>query len=129
METDRAAEANEVKADPSESQRPWGFYEILDSAQDFKVKRITVIPGKRLSYQYHEKRAEHWFAVQGHGVVTINDENYPFNPGMSCDIAIGAKHRIANTGENELIFIEVQTGTYFGEDDIRRYDDDFGRIG
>jgi mannose-6-phosphate isomerase-like protein (cupin superfamily) len=113
---------------PDESIRPWGSYEILDSQQTFKVKRITVMPGKRLSYQSHEKRAEHWFAVAGIGVVTIDDVEYEFTPNKSFTIAIGQKHRIANAGSQELVFIEVQTGTYFGEDDIHRYDDDFGRI-
>ena len=113
----------------SESVRPWGFYEILDSQEDFKVKRITVLPGKRLSYQSHQKRAEHWFAVKGSGTVTLDDENFEYLPGKSFDIEIGQKHRISNTGDEDLVFIEVQTGTYFGEDDICRFDDDFGRIG
>ena len=118
-----------VVASVDENIRPWGYYEILDSHQNFKVKRITVLPGKRLSYQSHQKRAEHWFAVQGAGIVTLDDENFEYSPGKTFDIGIGIKHRISNTGSDELIFIEVQTGTYFGEDDIRRFDDDFGRIG
>ena len=110
-----------------ESVRPWGRYEILSEARDHKVKRILVSPGKRLSYQRHKFRAEHWFIVTGSGEVTVSGEIRAVSAGDSIDIAIGELHRISNTGSDELIFVEVQTGSYFGEDDIERLEDDFGR--
>ena len=110
-----------------DSIRPWGYFENLIDAVNHKVKRITVYSGKRLSLQSHGRRSEHWYIVQGNGVVTIDDELVDVSEGSSIDIALGAKHRIKNTGSEDLIFIEVQTGNYFGEDDIIRYEDDFGR--
>ena len=111
----------------SESTRPWGRYDILQESDSYKVKCIWVLPGKRLSYQRHHKRAEHWFIVEGSARVTINGVITQLGAGQSADIAIGDLHRIENIGSSELIFIEVQTGTYFGEDDIERIEDDFGR--
>lgn len=109
-------------------ERPWGSYTILDEAKDFKVKRIEVLPEKRLSYQRHEKRAEHWFIVQGTAKVTLNGTEILVKTGESVDIAIGTAHRVENPHSTEkLVFIETQTGSYFGEDDIERLDDDFGR--
>jgi mannose-6-phosphate isomerase len=109
------------------SDRPWGRYEVLQEAQNHKVKCIWVSPGKRLSYQRHQKRAEHWFIVQGTALVTIDGEDRTLGPGATVDFAIGVLHRIANAGSDDVIFVEVQTGTYFGEDDIERVEDDFGR--
>jgi len=109
------------------SDRPWGRYEVLQEAQNHKVKCIWVSPGKRLSYQRHLKRAEHWFIVQGTALVTIDGEDRILGPGATVDFAIGVLHRIANAGSDDVIFVEVQTGTYFGEDDIERVEDDFGR--
>jgi len=109
------------------SDRPWGRYEVLQESANYKVKSIHVNPGQRLSYQRHQKRAEHWFVTQGSGEVTIEGAISQVSPGSVIDIAINQLHRIANTGDVELIFIEVQTGTYFGEDDIERIEDDFGR--
>jgi mannose-6-phosphate isomerase len=86
-----------------------------------------VHPGKRLSYQQHARRAEHWFIVAGSGSVTLDDTTKSVGPGDAIDVAVGAKHRIANTGDVDLVFIEVQHGEYFGEDDIVRLEDDFGR--
>ena len=108
--------------------RPWGSYEVLQESALHKVKSIIVQPGRRISYQRHEKRAEHWFIVSGEAEVTIDGVVERHKPGGSIDIGIGAAHRIANIGKEELVFIEVQTGTYFGEDDIIRLEDDFGRI-
>lgn len=111
-------------------QRPWGSYTILDESEFFKVKRIEVLPEKRLSYQRHQKRAEHWFVVQGTAKVTLNGEEILVKTGESVDIATGTAHRVENPHLSEkLVFIETQTGTYFGEDDIERLDDDFGRAG
>jgi mannose-6-phosphate isomerase len=107
--------------------RPWGKFEILSDDASHKVKRMTVEPGHRLSYQRHSKRSEHWFVVAGEGVVTIDDQPRPVAPGIAVDIPVRAKHRIECTGPDALVFIEVQHGSYFGEDDIERFDDDYGR--
>lgn len=109
------------------SDRPWGKYEVLQESSTHKVKCIWVNPGQRLSYQRHAKRSEHWFIVQGTGEVTINGEVRPIAPGDIVDFGIGVLHRISNTGKENIVFVEVQTGTYFGEDDIERIEDDFGR--
>jgi mannose-6-phosphate isomerase len=111
------------------SERPWGSYTVLDEAHDHKVKRIVVHPGKRLSYQRHAKRAEHWFVVVGSGTVTLEGSDVEVRAGTAVDVDLGSAHRIANTGQDDLVFIEVQVGTYFGEDDIERLEDDFGRLG
>ncbi|MCU1374414.1 MAG: manC2 [Actinomycetia bacterium] len=107
--------------------RPWGGYLVLDDAADHKVKRLTVSPGKRLSYQTHAHRSEHWFVVRGTGVVTLDGEDVPVGPGTAVDVPVGAAHRIENTGEGDLVFVEIQHGDSFGEDDIVRLEDDFGR--
>jgi mannose-6-phosphate isomerase len=109
-------------------ERPWGSYTVLDDAPDHKVKRIEVSPGKRLSYQRHSRRAEHWFVVSGQGRVTRDEVDTDVGPGDSVDVGTGVAHRIANTGTSPLVFVEVQHGDYFGEDDIVRLEDDFGRI-
>jgi mannose-6-phosphate isomerase len=109
------------------SQRPWGRYEVLQESPTHKVKCIWVLQGKRLSYQRHKFRAEHWFIVQGSAEVTIDGNARLMKAGESVDFGIGVAHRIANVGQDDLIFVEVQTGTYFGEDDIERLEDDFGR--
>jgi mannose-6-phosphate isomerase len=110
-----------------ETERPWGGYEILRENDSYKVKTIYVNPGKRLSYQRHEKRAEHWFVISGQARITLNGNVFEMSAGDSIDIGIGDLHRIENIGSDEVIFVEVQTGTYFGEDDIERVEDDFGR--
>ena len=107
--------------------RPWGRFVVLSDAEDCKVKRITVEPGQRLSFQRHARRAEHWFLVAGHGVVTLDGATLTLGPGAAVDIAVSVAHRIQNDGDVPLVFIEVQTGTYFGEDDIERLSDDYGR--
>jgi len=113
---------------PNETcEKPWGGYEVLSDATDHKVKRLMVLPGKRLSLQSHRMRDEHWFIVKGQGVVTLGGEQVKVKKGQTVEIQRGVKHRIKNTGRSRLIFIEVQTGQYFGEDDIRRYEDDYGR--
>ncbi len=110
------------------SERPWGNYTVLsEDAPDHKVKRIVVSPGKRLSLQRHAKRAEHWFIVAGTAQVTVDDTVTERTAGQAIDIPMGAAHRIANGGAEDVVFIEVQHGTYFGEDDIVRIEDDFGR--
>lgn len=108
-------------------RRPWGSYTVLEEGRTFKVKRIEVLPGKRLSYQKHAQRAEHWFVVQGTAKVTLDGREVTVNDGESIDIPVGSAHRIENPGNEDLIFIEVQRGNYLGEDDIVRLEDDFGR--
>lgn len=110
-----------------ENIRPWGRYDILDTQPYAQVKRITVNPGQRLSYQRHQKRAEHWTIVQGVATVTLDDIESSHKAGATIFIPTQTKHRIANPGSEPLIFIEVQTGSYFGEDDIERFQDDYGR--
>ena len=107
--------------------RPWGRFETLSESPSHKVKRIYVNPGSRLSYQRHEKRAEHWFVVSGLAKATHNGVESALKAGDSIDIAIGDLHRIENIGTDLVVFIEVQTGTYFGEDDIERLEDDYSR--
>jgi mannose-6-phosphate isomerase len=108
-------------------QRPWGNYTVLDEAEGFKVKRIEVLPKKRLSYQKHARRAEHWFVVRGTAKVTLNDVEILVKTGEAIDIPLEAKHRVENPFDELLVFIEVQQGDYLGEDDIVRFEDDFGR--
>lgn len=108
-------------------RRPWGSYEVLDEGPLFKVKRIEVLSGKRLSYQKHSKRAEHWFVVSGEARVTLDDREVIVPAGESIDIPIGSAHRVENQAGEVLVFIEVQRGSYLGEDDIVRLQDDFGR--
>ena len=107
--------------------RPWGNYTILHERTDHKVKTITVEPSRRLSYQTHQKRSEYWVIVSGAGTVTLDGVTTPCVGGDAFIIEQGVAHRIENTGTDELVFIEVQLGTYFGEDDIVRIEDDFGR--
>jgi mannose-6-phosphate isomerase len=112
---------------PKFDQRPWGTFTVLDEGENFKVKRIEVLPGKRLSYQKHSQRAEHWAVVQGTARVTLDDVEITVPTGGAIDISVGAAHRVENPGEDLLVFIEVQRGGYLGEDDIVRLQDDFGR--
>ena len=107
--------------------RPWGFYTILADEPNHKVNSSVVAPGKRFSLQRHQRRTEHWFVVSGEGRVTLGIDEIILVPGQSVDIPAGTMHRMENPGELDLSFIEVQTGDYFGEDDIERFEDDFGR--
>ncbi len=111
----------------SESTPPWGKWEVLLDETNYKVKRITVMPGHRLSYQKHLKRKEHWFLVQGQAIVTLDGLQVPLKTGEHIDIDYEIAHRIANQGAEPIIVIEVQQGSYFGEDDIIRMEDDYGR--
>ena len=117
-----------VEKKSQEDHRPWGFYVVLSDEPDHKVKRIVVYPGKRLSLQRHRRRSEHWHIVNGDAIVTLNDKEIRLKKGESVDITVGAAHRIKNTGTENLVFIEIQQGDYFGEDDIERLEDDFGRV-
>ncbi len=117
-----------MKTAPTD-HRPWGSFVILEEQATYKVKRIEVLPGQRLSYQSHEKRSEHWMIVRGQGKVTLNGKEVVLSSGQAIDIPRGAAHRIANPGTSLLTFIEIQQGDYFGEDDIVRLEDDYGRSG
>ena len=106
--------------------RPWGFYRVIEESFDYKVKYICVSPNQKLSYQKHAQRAEHWFIVSGKALVTINGVEFDLIAGESVSIEIGSLHRIEAV-DDIVEFIEIQTGTYFGEDDIIRVEDDYGR--
>lgn len=108
-------------------ERPWGKYVVLLNSNDHKVKEITVLPRQRLSLQRHQKREEHWFIHKGKAVVTLDGKEISLSAGQYVDIPRRAVHRIANVGETELVFVEIQTGEYFGEDDIERLEDDYLR--
>lgn len=112
---------------PKYDERPWGNFTVLDEGEGYKVKRIEVLAGKRLSYQKHARRAEHWFVTQGTAKATLDGKEIIVKKGEAIDIPLGAAHRVENPGEELMIFIEVQQGDYLGEDDIVRLEDDFGR--
>lgn len=109
-------------------QRPWGSFTVLLDSDLCKVKSITVNPGQRLSLQLHHHRQEHWTIIAGTGEVTLNEAIHVVAPGDSVIIPAETKHRVANTGTEPLIFIEIQRGSYFGEDDIVRFQDDYNRM-
>ena len=113
---------------PMYDERPWGSFTVLDTGDGFKVKRIEVKPGARLSYQRHQHRQEHWFVVAGTAVVTLDGTRIEVPTGSAVDIPLTAWHRVANEGDALLVFIEVQRGSYLGEDDIERAEDDYGRV-
>lgn len=116
------------EAEEKYRETPWGAWTVLDDKDDFKVKKIVIKPKQRLSYQKHSKRQENWFIVKGHAEVTLNDDKKYLSEGDFIYIPYEAKHRIANSSATEdLIFVEIQRGSYFGEDDIVRFDDDYGR--
>jgi mannose-1-phosphate guanylyltransferase/mannose-6-phosphate isomerase len=107
--------------------RPWGWYDSIDAGPRFQVKRIMVKPGASLSLQKHHHRAEHWIVVRGTAQVTVNELVKTVHENESIYIPIGAVHRLENPGKIQLELIEVQTGSYFGEDDIIRIEDDYKR--
>jgi len=120
----RGVEAN----DHRKVQRPWGFYDSVDSGERFQVKRIVVKPGARLSLQMHHHRAEHWVVVRGTALVTRGEERFLLGENQSTYIPLGVTHRLENPGKTPLEIIEVQSGSYLGEDDIVRFDDQYGRV-
>ena len=109
--------------------RPWGSYDSVDGGERFQVKRIKVNPGGTLSLQMHHHRAEHWIVVSGTAEITCNDKVFLLSENQSTYIPVGATHRIANPGKVPLHIIEVQSGSYLGEDDIVRFEDNYGRKG
>ena len=120
------AKRDEVDIHPK-VYRPWGAYETIDIEDRFQVKRITVSPLQKLSLQSHHHRAEHWIVVKGTARVTCGEKEFLLSENESTYIPIGTKHRLENPGRIPLELIEVQSGTYLGEDDIERYDDVYGR--
>jgi mannose-6-phosphate isomerase len=110
-------------------ERPWGSWHVLDQGDGFKVKRMQVHPHSRLSYQTHEHRSEHWVVVSGTATCTLDDVELVVPSGGYVDVPRGARHRIANAHDEELVIVEVQLGSYTGEDDIVRIEDDYGRSG
>jgi mannose-1-phosphate guanylyltransferase len=112
---------------PKLVNRPWGRYFVLNDNGKFKTKMVEVEPHKRLSLQLHKRRAEHWIVVEGLAKVTIGNKFYYVKSSQSIYVPCGKRHRIENTQDKKLIFIEVQTGSYLGEDDIERFEDDFER--
>ena len=119
--------AKATPTSPTFEQRPWGSYTVLDEGHHYKVKRLEVLPGQRLSYQKHTQRTEHWMVVQGRANVTLEGQEIPVETGGTMDVPLGAAHRIANPGSETLVLIEIQRGSYLGEDDIIRLQDDYGR--
>ena len=120
-------QATVIDNSPMYDERPWGSFTVLDEGEGFKVKRIEVLPAKRLSCQKHARRAEHWFVVKGTAKITLDGAEIIKEAGEAIDIPLGAAHRVENPGEELMVFIEVQRGDYLGEDDIVRLEDDFGR--
>lgn len=118
------------------ASRPWGIYYVMEDKPNYKVKKILVNPGNRLSLQSHKHRSEHWIVVTGTATVEIRNSGkeekdwvYDIQPNESCYIKANTVHRVANYGKIPLVFIEVQVGEYTGEDDITRYEDDYNRVG
>lgn len=109
------------------TQRPWGWYETVSEVAGHKIKRIGVLPGQQISLQKHHRRAEHWVVVQGRAHITLGEQEFDLAPGGHCDIAVGQVHRLANWTEAPVEIVEVQFGSYLGEDDIVRLQDDYGR--
>ena len=109
-------------------ERPWGNYIVLYTDETCQVKKLVVHPGKRISLQSHKFRAEHWFIVSGQGTVEVDEKEITVAPGDSIDVPVGSRHRISSDESSPLVFVEVQTGLSFAEDDIVRYHDDFGRV-
>jgi mannose-6-phosphate isomerase-like protein (cupin superfamily) len=109
--------------------RPWGMYEVVAEGEGYKVKRIVVNPGQRLSLQMHHSRSEHWVIVKGEAIATIGEREIRLQENQDALIPLRTKHRMANPGTVPLVFIEVQCGAYLGEDDITRFQDDYNRTG
>ncbi|MCA3555042.1 mannose-1-phosphate guanylyltransferase/mannose-6-phosphate isomerase [Aestuariivirga sp.] len=123
MKENKVAQATAFRSD----RRPWGWFETLATGERFKVKRIVVLPGAALSLQSHRLRSEHWIVVEGTARVTVGGSVRLVSENQSVYIPLGEKHRLENPGQSNMVLIEVQTGSYFGEDDIIRYEDIYAR--
>jgi mannose-1-phosphate guanylyltransferase/mannose-6-phosphate isomerase len=108
--------------------RPWGWFETVSEAAGHKIKRLGVLPGQQLSLQKHHQRSEHWVVVRGTARVTLGERVFDLHQSEHCDIALGQVHRIANLTQDPVEIVEVQFGSYLGEDDIVRLQDDYGRL-
>lgn len=108
-------------------QRPWGSFTVLVDEDHFKTKRLDILAGKRLSLQSHQYRSEHWVIATGRAKITLGNDVLTYGKGQHIFVPRETRHRIENTGDTLLTIVEVQLGEYFGEDDIVRYEDDFGR--
>ncbi len=120
-------EASDLTTTLDSEQRPWGSWHVIDVNDGYKIKRIHVNPGCRLSLQTHEHRSEHWVVIHGAATATVDGAVRVVHAGESIDVPLGAMHRLANEGDEELMIVEVQLGGYTGEDDIERHEDDYGR--
>ena len=109
-------------------ERPWGWFEVLFEEENLKVKRIAVNPGERLSLQSHRSRAENWTVIQGQALVTVGEKSRRLSVHEMVFIPPDTKHRMQNPGNGILLFVEIQTGSYLGEDDIIRHEDDYDRV-
>jgi mannose-6-phosphate isomerase-like protein (cupin superfamily) len=112
----------------NEAKRPWGFYEVLMQRPGYKVKNLTILPQAEISLQRHSHRSEHWYIINGEGLVTKNKSKLRVLSGDSVDIPLNEIHRIKNIGSQNLVLIEVAQGDYLGEDDIERLEDKYGRV-
>ena len=119
--------ATDIRQESETEVRPWGSWQVLGEGPGFKVKRINVHGHARLSLQTHARRAEHWIVVSGVATCTVGDRQVELRAGESIDVPLGARHRIANRTVRDLVLVEVQLGSYTGEDDIVRLEDDYGR--
>jgi len=128
VESLKAAKRPETENHPK-VYRPWGWYDSIANAPGFQVKRIGVNPGQKLSLQLHHKRAEHWIVVRGTARVTIDERVFDLSENQSCFIPLGSKHRLENATAVPIELVEVQCGSYIGEDDIVRFEDGYGRAG
>jgi len=108
--------------------RPWGNYEVMETRKEFQIKLISVNPGQRLSLQSHRYRSEHWIVIAGTAEVVCDENITILEVQDSIEIPLGSKHRVSNFGDDILQFIEIQLGSSFEEEDIVRYEDDYGRI-
>ena len=127
METSRDTESSINYAVGERGERPWGMWQVLDAGVGYAVKRIVVFPGKKLSLQRHNHRAEHWVVVSGTAKIVRGDEAFLMTENENTYLPQGCVHRLENPGLIPLIVIEVQTGSYLSEDDIVRLEDDYGR--
>jgi len=119
---------SKIRKSDDYEKRPWGEFFVIHTSNDFKIKKIVVNKNSRLSYQFHEGRSETWIIIKGKAKITINDEIFFSKEGDTVSIPKRAKHRVENISSSDLIFIEVQTGDYFDENDIIRIDDDYKRV-
>ena len=112
----------------AQEERPWGSWHVIDEDAGYKIKRLHVKPGNRLSLQSHRHRSEHWVVVHGTALCHVDGTVVAASPGDSVDVPVGARHRLENPGPEPLLIVEVQRGSYTGEDDVVRLEDDYGRV-